>query len=76
MDHSLVMQIDQAPRNVAQLWDLVIINDLRGSCDTVGETNQFEPVYIPIPSHKLVDVPIGHPLRHHCKLILCRYHSY
>ena len=76
MDHSLVMHIDQAPCNVAQLWGRVIINNFKGSCAAVWETNQFEPVRIPMLSHKLVDVPIGHPLRHHCELILGHYHSY
>ena len=76
MDHSLIMHIDQALCNVAQLWGRVIINNFRGLGDAELETNQFEPVYIPMPSHKLIDVPIGHPLRHHCELILGRYHSY
>ena len=36
---------------------------------------KFETVCIPVSLDELVDGPIDHPFRHHCKLVVTHYHS-
>ena len=36
---------------------------------------KLETVHIPVGPDEPVDVPIDHPLQHHCKLVLTHHHS-
>ena len=60
--HSLVVYIDQPPRDVAQLPYHIVVNDGRGLLDLKQKTYEFEPIRIWMCLHKLVDVPVCHPL--------------
>jgi len=40
-----------------------------------GKAYKLEPIYILMGLHKLVDVAIRHPSRHHRELCLRHYHS-
>ena len=52
----------------------MVVNNWRG-LRGLG-TDQFEPIDIRLLLHKLVDIPVVHPLRHHCELGLRHYHTH
>ena len=60
VDHPLVMNVDQPPRDIPQLKDFVIINKARTQRFSI-KTYKPEPVNIRMCLHEIVDIPMYHP---------------
>ena len=75
VDHSLAVHMDQTPRNVSQLPKPVIVSNRRGYKELEWITYEFKSVLARACCHKLDDVPVRHPLRHHSELIPGHPHS-
>ena len=73
MDHTLAVHIDQASRDVSQLWKSHNRQQQARTVEARTGTYKFKPVRILTCRHKLVDVPVCHPLRHHRELGLGHY---
>ena len=64
MDYPLTVHIDQAPGNTFQLWMPRSFHSqqLVRIAGSWTKTNKFKPICLLMAFHKLVDVPVQHPL--------------
>ena len=74
VDHSLIVHMDQSPCDISQLPESQIINGDRGATWVKQGTHKLKPVLVRMRHHKLVDVPVRHPLRHHNEPVISHHH--
>ena len=77
MDQSLAVDVEQAPSDASQLYDLSECQWTQ-CVQTAFEqwTYQLQPVCIRMRLHEVIDVSVCHPVRYHCELGLRHCRSY
>ena len=74
MYHLLTVHIYQSSSNVSKLSEETV-SSVTGAIYSRTETYKPKTVRIPVGLGELIDIPIDHPLRHHCKLVVVHHHS-
>ena len=73
MDHCPIVHVYQALSNILELHKPGSAQK-RITAAEKFKSHKLKPIHTPIHSDKLIDAPIYHPLRYHCKMVLNHCH--
>ena len=71
--HCLAMHIYQPPGDIFELSR--VISSATDGLSVGIKPYKLEPIHIPMHLDELINVPIDHPFRHHCELVIAHRHS-
>ena len=74
MYHHLAMHIYQPSSDISEL-SKEMISSATGAIYSRTESYKLKTVRVPMRLDELGDIPIGHPFRHHYKLVVPHHHS-